>query len=115
MLYQQALHHRTFRRRDIALLLGAAFFLFAANAVGATVIVAILALVAILGVIAFRMPVWTAVFFVAFTPVNRFVIQATFHIAGLDAFASIALLWRDALLAILCARMIYDALFSATP
>jgi len=115
VIYQRAIQHRTFRRREIALLLGAALFLFAANAVGGTIIVAILAVVIILGVIAFRMPVWTAVFFVAFTPVNRFVIQATFHLAGLEGFSSIAGLWRDALLGILCARVIYDAFFSTTP
>jgi hypothetical protein len=115
VLYSDAGRARGIPLRGAALLLGSALLIYGANAIGLTMVLAVLALSAGLATLVFRFPSWAAVFFVAFVPVNRFVIQAAFHLAGLDDFARLAFLWRDGLMLVLLARVIWDALFSAAP
>ena len=83
-----------------------------ANVIGMAFGLAALVGLGVIVVVAWRWPAATAVFFVLFTPVNRFAIAGlflAFHSPQLDKFA---LLWKDALIGILVARVLYDALFS---
>jgi len=88
----------------VILLLGAAS--------GLVVVFGGLAVMAALALIAWRWPVPAAIFLAAFTPVNRFVILLVFHFTHVGILTKLTQLWKDGLVAVLFARVVYDALFS---
>ena len=96
-------------------ILGAGLAILLATLMGLTLEVAAIGVLALVAAVAWRWPAATAVFFVVFTPINRFVIALLFlalHSTSLDKFG---LLWKDALVAILVLRVLYTALFSTKP
>jgi hypothetical protein len=72
----------------------------------------LLTIVGLLTVAAWRWPVPTAIGFAAFLPVNRFVILLIFHLTGSGALTKLTQLWKDGVLLLLLARVIYDTAFS---
>ena len=84
------------------------------NLLGFTVELGALAVVVAIAAVGWRWPTGTAIFFAVFTPLNRFVLAALHVFIHSGAIDRYALLWKDALVAILVTRVLYDALFSRT-
>ncbi|HVD01830.1 MAG TPA: O-antigen ligase family protein [Candidatus Dormibacteraeota bacterium] len=61
--------------------------------------------------IAVRWPIVTAVFLVAFTPIQRFVIMLLYHFSHSVVLTKGVELWKEAVLAALVSRVIYDLFF----
>lgn len=59
-----------------------------------------------------RWPVATAVFMVAFTPVQRFAIMLVYHFSHSILLTKSVQLWKEAILAALVVRVVYDLLFT---
>ena len=114
MIYQAAIRqHAIPIGRWVTLgLLGAlaSLVLFAFGALGLVTLAAGAGVMALVGVAAWRWPAWTAIFYAAFAPVNRFVILTILHFTGSDLLTKALELWKDGILAILFARVIADAL-----
>lgn len=118
MIYQVAMRPARFSVRR--LLLGASIVFVAlvlAFAVVAGLIAHLVLALLALGVAAlvFFQPLWAAVFFAAFTPLNRFVIAATLYYTQSDAITKLVQLWKDGIIAVLLLRVLYDAVFSSSP
>jgi len=81
---------------------------------GFTVPLGALAVVVAIAAVGWRWPTGTAIFFAVFTPLNRFFLAGLhvfIHVGAIDRYA---LLWKDALVAVLVTRVLYDSLFSRT-
>src|SRR5690348_13726409 len=76
-------------------------------AAGGAVYLIGLAAIGVIALFAWRWPAWAVVFFAAFTPLNRFVILLIFHVTGSAELAKLLLLWKEGLIAVLLARVIY--------
>jgi O-antigen ligase/polysaccharide polymerase Wzy-like membrane protein len=92
-------------------LIAASLLVLISSVAGLNTLLLPLALMAVTGLAAWRWPVAGAVFFVAFTPVNRFVLLVFFHFAGGGALTRFGLLWKEGLLAVLLVRVLTDLLF----
>ena len=89
-----------------------ALVVYGAASSGSAVYLLGLAGMAAIAVGAWRWPAWAAVFYAAFTPINRFAILLIFHFTGSAALAKGLLLWKEGLIAVLLARVIFDGFFS---
>jgi hypothetical protein len=70
------------------------------------------AVVAPVALIAMRWPTATAVTFIAFTPLNRFVIMLIYHYTHSLLVTKSVSLWKEAILGAILARVLYDLLFT---
>ncbi len=82
--------------------------------VGFTVELGALAVVVAIAAVGWRWSTGTAIFFAIFTPLNRFFLAALHVLIHSGALDKYALLWKDALVAVVVTRVLYDALFSPT-
>ena len=115
MIYVPALQRRRFPWLEFGL--GAAFvigslMLLAMYRNGYGVYVAILALVTPLAICGLRWPTATAVTFIAFTPINRFVIMLIYHYSQSALLTKGVELWKEAILGAIVARVLYDLFFT---
>jgi hypothetical protein len=65
-----------------------------------------------LAVLALRWPTATSVAFIAFTPVNRFVIMLVFHYSHSTLATKGVELWKETILGAILVRVLYDLLFT---
>ncbi len=70
------------------------------------------AVMCVLGLLAIRWPTASAVAFIAFTPVNRTVIMVVYHYTHSLLLTKGLQLWKEAILAALLARVVYDLLLT---
>lgn len=59
-----------------------------------------------------RWPNWALVGFAAFVPTNRFVILLFYHFTHSDTLTTITQLWKDGLMGVLFAKVVYDLFFA---
>jgi len=71
---------------------------------------ALVAVALVLAAVAFRWPVPSAIFLVAFTPVNRFVIFQLYHFTGSDVLLRASQLWKDGLILVVLVSVTLRAL-----
>ncbi len=115
MIYVPALHRRRFPYREVALGVGFAlgaltFLAFYGSGLG--LYFAILVIVTPLAIAGLRWPTASAVAFIAFTPINRFVIMVVYHYSHSTLLTKGVELWKEALLGAIIARVLYDLFFT---
>ncbi|HEX2648173.1 MAG TPA: O-antigen ligase family protein [Candidatus Dormibacteraeota bacterium] len=98
-----------------ACLVVAGLLVLGAAMVGLSLVLAAGVGIALIALAAWRWPVWTAVFYAAFMSVDRFVVLLVFHVTGSDLLTKMAQLWKDEVVALLLARVVYQLLFTKAP
>jgi hypothetical protein len=61
---------------------------------------------------AWRWPGWSLVTFAALVPVNRFLLLVFYHLTHSDTATTLAQLWKDGLMSVLLAKVLFDLLFA---
>jgi MFS family permease len=101
-------------RRRAAAVVGGLLLLYGAASVLGPVL-AVLALVTLVAVVAWRHPGWSAVVLVALVPSNRLLILLVYHFGHSSALTSLAQLWKDLLVALLALRSLDDVILRRRP
>lgn len=115
MLYLPALRTRRIPYLEIGLILALLFcamVLSLAFRAGFGVFAGIGALLLPIAFLALRWPTATAVTFIAFTPVNRFVIMIVYHYSHSLPLTKGIELWKETVLGAILVRVVYDLLFT---
>lgn len=92
-----------------------AVLLLLVSMVGLSMYFGVLAMMVALAVVAWRWPVWAAVFYAFFMSINRFVILLVFQFSGSDLLTKGIQVWKDGFVAVLVARVLYELLFTNRP
>jgi len=79
------------------------------------VVFAVLVVMTLTVALVWRHPGWSAVMLVALVPTNRFLILLVFHFGHSSALTSLAQLWKDMLIALLCLRAMDDVVLRRRP
>ena len=90
--------------------LAAGLLLMMVTAAGLLREIAMLGIMAVAALAVWRWPTLSAAFLVAFTPVNRFVIFLGFSFIGSETLLRATQLWKDGIIAVLLAKVVYEAL-----
>ena len=115
MIYVPALRRRRFPWLEVGLAVTFVFgalFVLTVYRQGLGVYLAILILITPLAICGLRWPTATAITFIAFTPVNRFVIMVVYHYTQSATLTKGIELWKEAILGAIVARVLYDLLFT---
>ena len=98
----------------IAALVLASLFLIAVFGAGLGLYATAAAVVLPVGLLAVRWPTATAVTFIAFTPINRFVIMIVYHYSHSLLVTKSVEVWKEAILGAILMRVFYDVFFTPT-
>jgi hypothetical protein len=92
-----------------------ALVLVLASILGLSLYLGVLAVMLALAFVAWRWPVWAAVFYAFFMSINRFVILVVFEYSGSDLLTKGFQLWKDGFVVVLTLRVLYELLFTNRP
>jgi hypothetical protein len=114
VIYLPVRRTRQIPYQEIGLVLGllaCAFLLIATFRLGYGVYAGVAAALFPAVLLGLRWPTATAVTFIAFTPINRFVIMIVYHYSHSAPLTKGLELWKEAILGAILARVLYDLLF----
>src|SRR4029077_1912728 len=86
--------------------------LIGAFSAGLGVYITAMAVVLPLGLLAVRWPTASAITFIAFTPLNRFVVMLIYHFTHSLLLTKSVQLWKEAILGAILIRVVYTLLLS---